>query len=580
MALVLMLADTATVWDHFLMKGVTVTAKPLNGGGDTVLTRTAETYRWTIPDTCNTFDLEIYVPFIYKGKTYPLLRITQRFNAARSAANQPTLVPVHWIKARANQAAALPVISPQLHPLLKFSGLVVHLDIGFLDITEMFDAIHGPTPWFAALTLLSATKRVIKVLAHLKGEPLIWYAVIPQTVSGEAALQPNILYYPADFGGIYYQQDRMAGIAAESHNTSHDRIQCAGETLLTFLTQPLMDSDYTKKLPKYLAIQGRFKKRPGNKIPPLHHLRNVIPYDAVGGKMIPRHWDMPFGYERALAKCRQILIIPQLNYATGGAAIQSGLQGRITNLIMTIYAHGTVLTNRDAAVNKTILTCYSESGGNVFTAAFNNQADIKALVCFEPQYMNEHLKWKGRDGKEHQENKNLRLGKDVIPALLTRGAKVALVGRRTGNKLAKYIPKGVNPASLILLPDEAHYSITDYPSSVQAYNPAAYPVLQRRYMRLLHSTRDPVIDAILGSTTSYDAASANIEAKVEDIVASLKRRGLNDSAIVKAIFTGDLDLDKSGGYFTHNFIVGSGQTLLGDGETIKTFFEEALERIG
>jgi hypothetical protein len=71
-----------------------------------------------------------------------------------------------------------------------------------------------------------------------------------------------------------------------------------------------------------------------------------------------------------------------------------------------------------------------------------------------------------------------------------------------------------------------------------------------------------------------------IEAKVEDIVAPLKRRGPKDPASVRTIFTGDLDPDASGGYLTHNFIVGSGQTFLGDGETIKTFFEDALERIG
>ena len=75
-----------------------------------------------------------------------------------------------------------------------------------------------------------------------------------------------------------------------------------------------------------------------------------------------------------------------------------------------------------------------------------------------------------------------------------------------------------------------------------------------------------------------DLPSVQQELKVEAIVADLRKRGLTDEQLIKNVFTPEFNADTSGGYFTHNFIVASGQPGSG-GETVR-FFQLALAKIG
>jgi hypothetical protein len=172
------------------------------------------------------------------------------------------------------------------------------------------------------------------------------------------------------------------------------------------------------------------------------------------------------------------------------------------------------------------------------------------------------------------------LGKQVIPLLLRQSGKVAILGRRKQNFEAKYFPERVNPGDLILLPDDAHYSLFEYPP--KAYGPNVSPVLRRRYSRLLGKVSDDaVISAMLSQETGViDFAGADDEGKVEEIISKYRKQGFDDEKIVKTVFVGPYNVDASGGYFSHNFAISSGQELAAEDQPIVRFFNQALSSIG
>ncbi|PEJ22409.1 hypothetical protein COF81_13105 [Bacillus pseudomycoides] len=561
-------------WNHFLLKDTEIIIRSMDGSTITEnkMLKVGNNYRWDLSDNIVAIEIVVRAIFRHNGKSYPLLNIYQRFNVIKENNLATGLVATRWQKMSPEQSMGFTKAIPPLHPLLRLNRGIVTVAIEFVDITQLFKDIHGNTPWFSAAALLLNTNPTIRVLASLRGHPFIWYVVIPNSVASIRDLQPNLLYLPADFGGINYSSDRIEGITSPNHNTSVGSFQCGGESLFTFLTKPISDSDYDLKLKKYLELTERFKNRKGRNPPALHHLREVLSYTASDGKLEPNHWDIPFGWEQALYEKQQILLIPAINVGDGGIIIREHLKSLVESALMLIYTQSNTLTYETVSVNKLILTCYSQAGGNLFTAAYKNLSDIKALVCFEPQYMNKYL-----DG----EDRNLRLGKDVIPLLLKQGSKVVIVGRRKQEKKDKYLPLGVKPDDLILLPDEDHYFILDYPSPSTPYDPGASPVLARRYSRLLKGNADPVITAMLTQESGdIDFASANEEAKVEEIIAKYRKAGFNDEKIIKAVFTPEYNSDvHRGGFFTHNFIISSGQELTADGKSILGFFHQALNKI-
>jgi hypothetical protein len=560
------------IWDHFLMRETQVTVRLGVGGAvnEMPMQFAGGVFRATIPADAITVDLSIQTRLRQNGKTYSLLTIIQRFQVRADAGQVTGLTAGYWQKIVPGQAMGLAKTVPPLHPLLAQDGNTITVSLEFVDITELFNDLHGDTPWFSILDLLAGTQRTIRVLAALRGHPFVWYVVIAAAAAGQKAMQPNLLYYPADYGGITYLPDRMEGLSTPNHDTSVGNIQCGGETLFSFLTRPLADADYKTRIARYLQLTARFKNRPGRKPPALHHFREALSYTASGGKLVPNYWEVPFGFENAIQRHRQLLLIPQVNGADAGFAKREGLKSIAESAINTIYTNSNILTYETLEFQKLILTCYSQSGGNVFTAARANLKDIRALVCFEPQYMNAYLKG---------EDKSLALGKDVIPLLLRDGQKVAIIARRRQGWDRKYLPERVSPGDLILLPDDRNYTLLDYPDPSRPYDPFRSPVLARRYSRLLKPKSDPVLDEILGGdSANVDLASAQEEAKVEDIIAAMRKRGLNDEQMVKAVFTSDFNVDDSGGYFTHNFIVASGQPK-SDGSTLN-FFDLALSQIG
>lgn len=576
MNLVVKSEGATPLWNHFLLTGLQVRVKVTdntNRSADVSVPKSANEFRWAIPDTTTAFDLIIEAALTFEGRSYQLLRIVQTFGTQMSEGRVSRLMTMRWQKMSPEQTAGVAKGSPQLHPLLRFSSdeATVTLNLTFVDITRLFLDIHGDTPWFRALELLKGTARTIRVLASLRGHPLIWYVVIPQSVAAEQELRPVVLYYPADYGGIAYENS-LAGIKAVAHDTSVNNIQCGGETLVSFLTKPLSGIEYDAKLDKFVEMRDRFKRRQGRNPPPLHHYRDVLSYHVSGTSIVPDYWNVPFGFEAAISEHKKILLIPQINGADGGVAINAGLKDLIVSALMMIYAQGDTLVYDTVNVGKPILVCYSQSGGNVFTAASRNAADLKGLACFEPQYMNKHLKG---------EDKSLLLGKDAIPVLVRQGVKVAVVGRHKDGWEHKYLPTGVRVTDMIVLPEDSLYFLLNYPDPSRPYDPNASPVLARRYSRLLKNKADRIVKELIGGQIGeVDAESAIAEEQVEKIIEKHRAAGLTDERLVKIVFVASYNVDDSGGYFTHNFVIASGQEMRTDGAGIQTFFTQALSRIG
>jgi hypothetical protein len=576
------------LWDHFLLRDIVLSLSYSDGSStwSDTMTRIGADYRWQIPQGTQTIELTIAVVFRYSGKQYPLLKLWQRFQVVYQGATAIAVLPIAWQRLGPNQVAGTTIISPPSHPLLSATLGTVRVGLEFLDITELFTDIHGDTPWFTALEIVKSTTRTILILAALRGQPLLWCVVIPPSVANDSVIRPVVLYLPGDFGGLSYDATSVQGIAARGHDTSYvihhhnpdwdEYYQCTGEILFDFLTNPISDSDYDAKLDAYLKMTEKFKKRQGINPPPLHHFRDALTYDGSSGTLRPLYWDVPFGFEQAISDSHCVLVIPLVSNGITDFAVQAGLKSLITSAILLIYVQNSTF-NADASqfyVDTLTLTCYSQSGGYLFAAVSNNASDLKAIICFEPEYMN---------GYKKKEDTRLPLGKDekVIPKLLKLGAKVVLVGRRTQGKDAKYLPEGVDKANLILLPDDAHYDILKYPSDSATYDPNASPVLARRYSRLLHNLSDRVIDEILSSASGpVDLASANAEGKVEEIIRSYRQKGYDDEKMVKAVFVARYNIDDSGGYYTHDFIISCGQELSGNGQSILRFLSQALGLIG
>ena len=79
-----------------------------------------------------------------------------------------------------------------------------------------------------------------------------------------------------------------------------------------------------------------------------------------------------------------------------------------------------------------ILSCYSESGFDLWFAAKANMQQVKAIIAVEPQNLNtiqNDYRKKNAAGQYNTGEPDPPVGKDVIPLLLKNGAKVFLIGR-------------------------------------------------------------------------------------------------------------------------------------------------------
>ncbi len=562
------------LWTHFLISTweIKLLERPSSGQPSVAssLQRQPDGYTATLNDATATVSLDLTASATRDGRSFALLRIRQDLAVERPPDAEARLRPISWVKGRPDDALGLRKAVPQLHPLLGVTGTAVSLDVRFLDITDLYMAIHGTAPWFQVLNPLRGTERAVRVMAALEGHPLVWYVVVPQTVAGLAEIKSTVMVMPADYGAISYEYS-LRGLQAPAHGISAGNVQSGAEILTRVLTEPISDDRYKQLLPGYVALRRSFKGPKDNLPPALHHFRSVITYTPTQGMLQPEYWDVPFGFERAISDEKTVLLLPLMNGGEGGILIQPELAGRIANVVQNIYSQGTTLFYERISVASPTLAAYSQSGGNVFTACSTNVDGIRGVLLVEPQYMNDHLRG---------EDRSLRLGKDVIPLLLRRRVKVISVGRRKGGWASKYLPAG-NAGGLSVLPDDANYDqLLTYP--LLAPLASAHPLIQYRYSRLTRNTADVAVSTILGSEdpATVDQPTIDIELKVVDAVEKDKKGGLTDEQIVRTVFAFQYNQDTSGGYFTHNFGMAGGQSFDSAKLTYRTFFHDALAIIG
>ena len=152
----------APIWDHFLLQDFEVKIKYIDDkyvAPEVKLQRVAGKYNWTLLPGVVSFDLTLQASFRFSGTAYPLLKIVQTFGVASGA--EPTITPLRWQKLRPDQAVGLAKGIPATHPLLSVTGRAITVDIDFVDISRLFNDIHGNTPWYMAIDLLKGIRTIL-----------------------------------------------------------------------------------------------------------------------------------------------------------------------------------------------------------------------------------------------------------------------------------------------------------------------------------------------------------------------------------------------------------------------------------
>lgn len=503
-------------------------------------------------------ELDFAVRYRLRGRDHTLLLIRQTLDVSSSPGGSVALTPRFWMRGAGDVTLGRAVADPALHPLLSLpSGVggptpavVLRLSLPFLDITDLFFAVHGGAAWFQTLGMLKATSFRLRVLAGLRGHPLIWYVAVPESALARTEVTPHVFYWPADYGGIEYPADSERGIVTRNHhrsmNTAKAIVQSGAETLCYFLLTPLDDAGFLTLAPAFEKARERFeaaRSHEDEQLPrPAYSFRRVLEYTPRGDARAinPQVWMVPFGLEQVIAGTDQVLFFPQVAGGDATHAIQPGLRRDLQTALAVLADKEPAFRSAAPAADRLILSCYSQAGGNLFTASRNNPSDIRGVVAVEPQYVNERKKG---------ESAHLALGKDVIPGLLRRGVKVAIVSRRREAwQRAKYLPRGVDPTRLTLLPvDQTMLAYPQLPDR---------PQFRHRLSRLLDPANDAaVIFYAAPGNAPTDAKTRRRIAAVNGIIARQRARGVGDEALVRWAFRPELDADVSGGFYSHNFLL-------------------------
>ena len=234
--------------------------------------------------------------------------------------------------------------------------------------------------------------------------------------------------------------------------------------------------------------------------------RNVVGFEFVRDKggnatstITPLHWAIGAGFQRGFmhiggGKPAQFLLLPQRR-GSHGWAITDQLKSATESLVTHVLQTNTTLLSppSDVLIGKgaMVLSCYSESGVDLWYASKANQSNVKAIVAIEPQNLNvlenDYRKKRDAEGKVYVDTSMppAPLGKDVIPLLLNKNVKVFIIGRH--GPAQKYRPQIAEIAKLRLLPQD--------PAAIFAYppNPDANDFVKYRVQRMVDPGSDPLM---------------------------------------------------------------------------------------
>lgn len=557
--------------------------------------------------------LDFTVPFSHGGKTFNLLRILQDFSLAERPSNNDQIIdyalsPFSW-KHSSSTNSPLPsanrMTNARTHPLLDLSQLsrdLVLINTLMLDITALWEMLHENNRYYKMRQVLGALDRVtFKVLAHAGGNSFIWYSVIPAYLADSRKISPHVFFSPADYAEKQNVENERKYLL---DNSKHFE-SVSGATLIDGYLLPPIDDDKIQDLtplpkldPATTPTLGARALEPGRldfagidaAVGPMvervvrdasrrsqliewvtYYRRNVVnfAYSKVGSRpqaIHPRHWSIGAGFEKAFyglgnVQPQQFLLMPQ-PYGRRGV-----IKGResdphlktVTDTIVDLLQTNTHLIglapNELVVKDKMVISCYSESGWDLWKASATNTDHLKAIIGIEPNSVNPK-------------------GRDIIPHLLKKHIKVYIIGRHVGfgNHYRPEIGKSLQK-QIRFLPDDP-LEILQYPP-----DPSTNDFVKYRIARMTDVDLDPLM---LPS-----------ERKVLEDLAKRRKPAKGKTAIpliLKPINNSD-KLSEGGLtsiFYTHNFALTGGQDMkLSDPTkfydkpiTYRTFFQQAVEEIG
>jgi hypothetical protein len=537
--------------------------------------------------------LDFFVDFPIGSKTFHLLKIRQDFSLKELPTNTDqnidyALSPFSWTH---SSTSAMRTANANVHPLLdlgKLSQNLILMNALVLDLTEVWDHLHEKNVNYKLYTALTSPGKVtFKVFAHLGGNAFIWYGVVPSYLAKSAAVSPHIFYSPADYAekqNIPNEQTYLTDNPVQFEARRAEPVQPAqpgrprqpaqpgsdsafdGRTLLLGYLLPPVDDDRIADLapePAVFPNKAKFIKWV------TAHRRNVVNFSANGRppKISPNHWSLGAGFEKAFYglgenEPQQFLLMPQV-YGQSGASKGSESDPHLKNIadaIVDLLQTNTVLLPNDGkdelvAKDKMILSCYSESGWDLWKSSNNNIDHIKAIIGIEPNSTNPK-------------------GRDLIPKLLARKIKVFIIGRHQGfnNHYSPEISAKLQ-SEIRFLPDEPR-KVLNYPP-----DPDSNDFVKYRVARVTDENLDPLmLDE--EKTILQDLAKRKKPIKGKAAIPFVFR-DINNSDDLN-----DAGLESI--FYSHNFALTGGQDMTlddpdnfyGKPVSYRTFFQQAVEEIG
>jgi hypothetical protein len=519
----------------------------------------------------------------HQGTFFKILQIIQEFNAYPKNTNSNinidyVIIPSKW----KDSQNSFKIVNMARHPLLNIVGLVqnkITINALIVDLTELWMELHKDNENYTIIykNLSQSDKVIFKVFGNLSGNAFIWYALIPKHVEVSERLSAHVFFSPSDHGEHQNNPNHKKYLLDNKEYFKND-----GETLFKYLLAPVEDLQIP--VLKNKINEDLLKTK-----------RNVINFqysDNTKNTITPLHWNIGAGFEKAFyglgeTKPQQIFLMPQDIGDDGSSTkglqtfgVQQALK-LITDTIFDILLTNTNLigSNKTQLVikDKLILSCYSESGFDLWYAIQKNMNNLKAIIAIEPQNLN------NRDNTYLLSG--VPTGKDVLPQLVNSGnVSIYIIGRHHS---LKYKPQNIDLSKIKLLPTNAA-AMFQYPP-----DPSSNDFIKYRIHRIVDPSQD----------TSY--LLKNEEDVLNDL--SKKKPSIVGLDSVKKIFgpLSNLDCrclarDLEGNptcpcqqtgvstWYSHNFALTGGQimqlptsgSIYNQPITYKTFFQEAVELIG
>jgi hypothetical protein len=519
--------------------------------------------------------LRLSVPLTVDGRTFVILSVDQRFVAVPRgptgvATADYTLTPAGW----RDKLGRLRVANLAAHPLLGTSGLLtgkVTVNALVVDLTEAWLHLHRGNDAYKRYGLLTAgTGVTFAVLAHLGGNPFIWYAAVPDHVAAGGRVAPHVFFSPADHQEKQNNPNEQEYLLRNSAHFAQD-----GRLLFSYLTPPVDD----------VRVAGLTQQ-----VPDVGRLRNVVGVRAAArtrtsppGQFTTSHWTIGAGFQRAFTRSSggnapaQLLLMPQrVQGGSNGEAVTAQLKP-ITDAVVDLLQTNTSLLSgaSDTIVtkDKLVLSAYSESGVDLWLASLANADRIKAIIGIEPQNLvklTNDYRPKDEQGQPLESaGPPAKLGLDVIPLLLQRKVAVIIIGR---HHLPQYhLPPLPGQQQVRLIPAD--------PAKVFAYppDPAANDFVKYRVHRFVDAASDPLM--LPGETA---------------ILAELASRGIVGRSALSAIFAATINWDKTpvppdgfDHWYSHQFALSGGDEMRLDPTAVygrpvsyRTFYGVAVAAVG